>query len=252
LKKRIDQWVLDLGLAPTKTKAKDLILNGSVFFKGKKIDKPGFVVSEAETLEIKLTASDLLKYVSRGGLKLEGALKKLNITVKDLTVLDVGSSTGGFSHCLLKEGAKNVIGIDVGTNQIHPDLKRYTNFIVFENVHFQDAESVDGLKEILKSKVDFVVADLSFITAEKLLPYVKKWLNAKGEGLILIKPQFELSPQKLNKKGIVKNKKDYQDVKDKFLSICKDLEFAVKDYFESSLLGKDGNTEFFLYIKKLY
>ncbi|MCB0355651.1 MAG: methyltransferase domain-containing protein, partial [Bdellovibrionales bacterium] len=215
LHKRLDQWLVELHLAPSKTKAKDLILSGAVICGEKKLTKPGAVYAQEEIQGVQVIDTQILKYVSRAGLKLEGAVKHSRLTIAGKKILDVGSSTGGFSDFLLQNDASLVVGFDVGQDQIHPSLLKNSRFKNFAGVHFNQADEQPELKEYLAQKFDLIVADVSFISVTKLLPFARNWLAAEGQLLFLVKPQFELSPDKLNKKGIVKKAEYYQEVEHK-------------------------------------
>lgn len=241
---------MDLDLAPSKTKAKELIQTGVVILSGVVHKKPGQLISDKDSIYIKVLNDSLLRYVSRGGLKLEGALKKTNIKLNNKIALDIGSSTGGFSECLILNNAKNVVGFDVGENQIHPKMKVYSNFLNFEKVHFQEAENHKDLSPFLAAGFDIIVADISFISLTKLFPFVFKWLKQRGEALLLVKPQFELSAKDLNRSGVVKNQEMYDVVRENIIKEAQNVEFRIMDFFPSELTGKDGNKEFFIWVKK--
>lgn len=247
MQKRLDQWLVELAWAPTRSKAKELILAGSVYKNQEPLLKPGELFSHVELGELRREDSDILKYVSRGGLKLKGALTHLYITIEGKRALDIGSSTGGFSHCLLQQGAQQVIGFDVGHDQLHASLANHPKLTNFEGVHFADASQHTELQKCLQDKFDIIVADISFVSVTKLLPLLKNWVLPGGRILILIKPQFELAPESLNKKGVVKNGHLYKEVQDKICNVAIQNGFKVLDYFPSCLKGKDGNQEFFLY-----
>lgn len=247
MQKRLDQWLVELKMAPTKTKAKDLVLAGAVFLGETPLKKPGALYSKEDLSELRVFDDQILKYVSRGGLKLEGALNHLQLSVKGLKVLDVGSSTGGFSDCLLKSGANFVVGFDVGHNQLHHSLFNHPQLKNFEGVHFLQTQIHPELSFFLQQKMDLIVADVSFVSLDKLFPLLKNWLLPKGKILLLVKPQFELSAQDLSKKGVVKKDALYKKVEEKLCLCARENGFHVIDYFASVILGKDGNKEFFIY-----
>lgn len=246
---RLDQHIVTQGFAPSRSKAKALVESGAVEVKDK---NKNWVVTTQVSLEIEenaeLRVSDhasLLKYVSRGGLKLEGALNSFNIQVRGKTVLDCGQSTGGFTDCCLQMGAAKVVGFDVGSNQLAPSLKEHSDVIYYENVHVHSARTHDELKKWI-GRVDLLVADLSFISLLKVGSDLAAF--SAGEMLILIKPQFELGPKSLNKKGVVKNQ---AGLLDKVWLLVKSLEpqmsYHCKGLTPSSLCGGDGNQEYFAY-----
>lgn len=252
MKKRLDQLLVDLGYAPSRTKAKELIERGAVLVtdleSGARIKE---LKASSQFLKDKIQinlnqADELLKYVSRAGLKLEGAIKDLNLNIKNKTCLDVGQSTGGFTDCLLALGAKQVTGIEVGKDQLHEKLKTDKRVESYENLNIRDARNIAALKA---QKFDFIVVDVSFISLRLVLPEVYPFLNQGGELLALVKPQFELSASALNKKGIVKDKGDYLVIKNSLMDLCKNLNLKVEAYIESALPGRDGNQEFFIYAK---
>jgi 23S rRNA (cytidine1920-2'-O)/16S rRNA (cytidine1409-2'-O)-methyltransferase len=185
----------------------------------------------------------LSRYVSRGGLKLEGALQHTKLDVRGKTVLDVGLSTGGFTDCLLQAGAVKIVGIDVGQGQTDSKIKDDSRVTIFESLNARDltAEKLGGTKNF-----DLIVIDVSFISLELILPSALRVLGPEGRILSLVKPQFEAGRSALGKSGIVKDPKAFEEVRKKIYKICEDLQLDVEDYFESSITGSDGNQEYFL------
>jgi 23S rRNA (cytidine1920-2'-O)/16S rRNA (cytidine1409-2'-O)-methyltransferase len=187
-----------------------------------------------------------LKYVSRAGLKLEGALQRTDLSVEKLICLDVGQSTGGFSDVLLAKGAAEVVGFDVGHGQLHARLRSHPRLKSFEGVNARDAAEHPILRGYL-NKADLVVGDVSFISLRILLPELTAFLVPRGRMLFLVKPQFELARSHLNKKGVVRDAGDYERVEESIRSAVADQGLKLVDYFESCIVGQDGNREFFAY-----
>ncbi|MBV8605375.1 MAG: TlyA family RNA methyltransferase [Pelomonas sp.] len=241
---RADQLLLAQGLAPTRSAAQRLIDADAVEWESPKgwavVRKSGEDLPEGVAMRVTNDAE--LRYVSRGGLKLEGALAKAGITVAGLAVLDMGQSTGGFTDVLLKAGAAHVTGIDVGHGQLHESFKADSRVTAFEGMHVRDY--------VPAAPFDLVVGDLSFISMIGTLKHVVDWLKPQGQALLLVKPQFELGPKALNKNGIVKDRAQYAVLKEQALAAAHKRDLVVKDWFESPVTGGDGNTEFFLWVQK--
>jgi 23S rRNA (cytidine1920-2'-O)/16S rRNA (cytidine1409-2'-O)-methyltransferase len=237
---RLDQYLVEKGLAPTREKAQALIMSGLVLVDGKTADKPGQRVKENVKVEIK----EPFRYVSRGGYKLEHALEKLGLSVEGFTVLDVGSSTGGFTDCLLQKGAKRVYAVDVGRAQMDQKLRRDPRVVLYE-----ETDARELTEKHIPEKVDLITMDVSFISSKKLLPVVVKFLKEEGFLLALVKPQFELPP-KFVKKGVVKDdEKKAQAVLD-VANFLKELGFSVLRVIKARPRGTKGNEEFFLFAKR--
>jgi 23S rRNA (cytidine1920-2'-O)/16S rRNA (cytidine1409-2'-O)-methyltransferase len=237
---RLDQYLVEKGLAPTREKAQALIMSGLVLVDGKTADKPGQRIKEKAKVEIK----EPFRYVSRGGYKLEHALEKLGLSVEGFTVLDVGSSTGGFTDCLLQKGAKRVYAVDVGKAQMDQKLRQDPRVVLYE-----ETDARELTEKHIPEKVDLITVDVSFISSKKLLPVVVKFLKEEGFLLVLVKPQFELPP-KFAKKGVVKDdEKKAQAVLD-VANFLKDLGFSVLRVIKAKPRGTKGNEEFFLFAKR--
>ncbi len=251
-KTRIDKLLVDHGIFESRNKAQNAIAEGLVSFKGEVVIKPNFEVNNSDSFKANIDVREgkSTRYVSRGGIKLEGALAKLDLSVKGLRALDIGISTGGFSDCLLQGGIREVVGIDVGHKQIHPSLLAAKNLFVFEGVNVRDLTREFFTELRVSDQFDLVVGDVSFISVRKVLPCVAPFVKPGGQVLFLIKPQFELEKKDLGKGGIVKNSSSYQAVEKMVTSLFEDLKFSVLNYFESSITGSDGNQEFFIYAKK--
>jgi 23S rRNA (cytidine1920-2'-O)/16S rRNA (cytidine1409-2'-O)-methyltransferase len=243
--RRLDMAMVAMGLAPSRTHAQVLIRAGKVEVREngafKSVTKPSRLIHAALTADdIRVTSSELSQFVSRGGLKIQGALRHLQLQVGGLRVLDVGISTGGFSDCLLQAGATEVIGIDVGHGQLHPSLK--SRVTLYEGVNARDLITFAPLQGQL---FDLVVVDVSFISLGLVLPSLPSFLKPDGRLLALVKPQFEATS--LNKKGVVKDVSEYVRLNRQVGVWCEQLHLRQLDYFSSSIEGSDGNQEFFLY-----
>ena len=260
---RLDKLLVENKLCESRQKAQALIMAGNVLVNGQKVFKPSTLVEKNSKIEL----VENLKYVSRGGLKLEGAFQNWNIDVKDKICLDVGASTGGFTDCLLKFGASLVFAIDVGKNQLHYSLrnnpkvffieefnvKYILNKDYIENFLKEKPKYKNSLKKLLeyKGKIDFLVMDVSFISVRKLLDKVLKFLKKEGEFLILVKPQFELSYNIVSRyKGIIKDENLQKEAIKKVKNYLESLGFVkIFDISKSKIKGQDGNQEYFLWGK---
>jgi 23S rRNA (cytidine1920-2'-O)/16S rRNA (cytidine1409-2'-O)-methyltransferase len=248
---RADQLLLQRGLVPTRSAAQRLVERNAVRWLGPKgwavVNKAGLDVPE--DCELQITDDAELRFVSRGGLKLEGALKACKIDVTGLDCLDLGQSTGGFTDALLQAGARRVVGIDVGHGQLHPKLQADPRVSAYEGINARDvAGSAFEAAHALHS-FGFVTGDLSFITSTHVLPTMVSYLAKGGHLLVLIKPQFELQPAQIGKGGIVKDKAHFAEVETRIWQACKAQGLKVQTYFESPIKGGNGNTEFFVWAK---
>ena len=253
---RIDQWLSLNGFANSRTHASVLIDQRQILIFNPTtqtweiVTKSSLKVNTLTLLEhIKINPGPGKRYVSRGGLKLEGAFKHLNFNVKNLRVLDIGISTGGFTDCCLQQEAQYVVGLDVGHNQLSPQLNKYKNFIHFEGINAKNLPEYKYSISELQIPFDLIIGDLSFISTTAVLPHLTDFLNKEGHIIFLVKPQFELDSQALNKNGVVKDPHSYDSVKSKIYCSCEVNHLHVEDYFNSSIEGKDGNKEFFLFAK---
>ena len=243
---RADQLLVDRGLAASRSQAQRLIAAGVQWFDGaawKRVAKNGDEVPDAARIELLDTAE--ARYVSRGGLKLEGALRAAGLAVSGWTCLDVGQSTGGFTDCLLQHGAARVTGVDVGHGQLHHKLRHDPRVVALEkrNARDLDAAQVGG-------PFDLVTGDLSFISLALVLPALVPLLKPGGHLLMLAKPQFELQPADIGKGGIVRDPALYARVERKLRDCCADLGLAVIGWYDSPIAGGDGNREFFLHAQR--
>ena len=241
--KRLDRYLVESSLAPSRSKAHEMIQSGKIEIlinsQFETMRKPSFKVIPGSS--VRRVGNELLRYVSRGGLKLEYALSELGVSPKSKRVLDVGLSTGGFAHCLLKQEALEVVGVDVGRGQLHPHLRNHPRLKVLEGVNAR------RLRSYLDSKYgfDLVTVDVSFISLEHILPEALSFLNPGGELLALVKPQFEQGwPQRSGRISDI-----YEEVKNKITDLCQSLHLSVESYVESQLAGRSGNREFFIYGK---
>lgn len=237
--------------------ARALIIEGKVFVDGKKMTKPGTPVSD--TSEIVLKQSEL-PFVGRGGLKLDAALDFFSIEVQDEVIMDVGSSTGGFTDCLLKRGAEKVYCVDVGYGQLAWSLRKDPRVIVLErtNIRYLDSEiekqesRFSGLEfnDLLKGNIDMATIDVSFISLRKVIPPVIKFLKEKGEVLALVKPQFEVGKGEVGKGGIVREEEKRLKAVSAVREDLEKLGLQTVGIFQSPVHGQKGNVEYFLYMKR--
>ncbi len=241
MKLRADLLLVQKNLVPSRARAQALIMAGKVFSPKGRVEKAGDLFDETATL----TLEEDLKYVSRGGLKLEGALLSLGVDPREKVCLDIGASTGGFTDCLLQGGAIRVYAIDVGHGQLHYKLRQDHRVVMMEKVNFRNYD-VSALPE----KADLAVADVSFISLTKILPPLQEGLNDGADALVMVKPQFELSPAEV-KKGVVRS----ESLRDKAVTLVAEfaqtIGFAVLGKSPSPVLGPKGNQEIFLHLRKL-
>jgi 23S rRNA (cytidine1920-2'-O)/16S rRNA (cytidine1409-2'-O)-methyltransferase len=251
---RIDQLLVHRQLASTRSQAQRLIAGGVEWRQGeawKRVVKNGDEVPD--DAEVRLLDDSEARYVSRGGLKLEAALKTTGLSVQGLMCLDVGQSTGGFTDCLLQFGAARVVGLDVGQGQLHPSLRADERVLCIEKVNARDAEAIafalEG-DELFEAGFDLLVGDLSFISQTLVLPAIVPLLKEGGHLLMLVKPQFELQPGQVGKGGIVKDESLYPFIEQRLRDACEALGLKVQAWFDSPIEGGDGNREFFIHAIK--
>jgi 23S rRNA (cytidine1920-2'-O)/16S rRNA (cytidine1409-2'-O)-methyltransferase len=250
---RADQCLVVMRLAPTRSVARRLIESGQVRLDGRVLSKPAQIVRDAGQLRVVAHADDALqRYVSRGGLKLEGALATSGVTARGRVCLDIGQSTGGFTDCLLQQGALRVVGVDVGHGQLHPGLKADARVDSFEGINCRALEARDLGETMPAGGFDLIAADVSFISLTLILPVLPALLSPVGHMLLLVKPQFEVGPKGIGKGGLVRDPALYADVEKKLRQCCQDLRLAVESWFESAITGSDGNREFFIWIRHAY
>jgi 23S rRNA (cytidine1920-2'-O)/16S rRNA (cytidine1409-2'-O)-methyltransferase len=242
MKTRLDQLLVARGLAESREKAQALIIAGQVMLEGQKADKPGRGVAEDANIQVLAK----LPYVSRGGLKLSGALDHFHIDVTGWTCLDVGASTGGFTDCLLQRGAKHVAAIDVGRGQIDWKLRNDSRVDVREGVNARYITPAD-----FTERFDLAVCDASFISVTLLIPAMVPLLKEDGKMVILVKPQFEVGKGEVGKGGIVREPAQHQAACDRVRACIESLRFRT-EITDSPILGAEGNKEFLLYAQRTY
>ena len=246
---RVDQLLVQRGLAPSRSAAQRLIERGAVQWQGPRgwtvLRKAGEDLTEAAALRV--TDDAELRYVSRGGLKLEGALAQAGLDVNGWVCLDVGQSTGGFTDVLLQRGAGQVVGVDVGHGQLHERLRGDARVVSYEGVNAKALEDSDFGRSTPRHSFDLLVGDLSFISLGRVLPSLAPWLKAGGHALLLVKPQFEVGPEHVGKGGLVKDAAQYGLVEQRLRVACAAVGWAVRGWFDSPITGGDGNREFFIW-----
>ena len=236
IKKRLDVLLTEQGYADTRSKAQAIIMSGNVYVNGQKADKPG--VSYEETVELEVRGA-VCPYVSRGGLKLEKALRDFGVKPVDYVCSDSGASTGGFTDCLLQQGARKVFAIDVGYGQLDWKIRSDPRVVVMERTNIRYVTPED-----LGEPLDLSVIDVSFIGLEIVLPTIKTLLKPTGQVLCLIKPQFEAGKENVGKKGVVRDPKIHKMVLDNFVSLVDGLGFKILGLTFSPVKGPEGNIEF--------
>ena len=242
---RLDVFLYEKNKTASRSRAKELIEKGAVSVNGKVISKPSFEIPEDASDDVVEIAVNTDKYVSRGGYKLEGALLSFSLDVKGKVALDVGASTGGFTDCLLKNGAKMVYAVDSGKNQLVDSLRHDDRVVVYENYNARYMEKTD-----FSETIDIVVMDVSFISQTLILPRIADVLSLNGELVSLIKPQFEVGRANIGKNGIVKSEKTRKNAIDNVCSVASELGLKLYKCIESPIKGGDGNIEFLAYFKK--
>ena len=240
VKKRLDVLLTEQGYADTRSKAQAIIMSGLVYVNGQKADKPG--VSYEETVELEVRGA-VCPYVSRGGLKLEKALRDFGGKPEGYVRSDSGASTGGFTDCLLQQGAKKVFAIDVGYGQLDWKIRSDPRVVVMERTNIRYVTP-----EQLGEPLDLSVVDVSFISLKIVLPAIKQLLKPTGQVLCLIKPQFEAGKEKVGKKGVVREKSTHKEVLDKFVALADEVEFKILGLTFSPVKGPEGNIEFLAHL----
>ncbi len=243
MKERLDVLLVKKGLAPSREKAKAVIMAGSVYVDGQKEDKAGSVFDE-ESAQIEVRGH-ALPYVSRGGLKLEKALKVFPITLTDKICMDIGASTGGFTDCMLQNGAAKVYSVDVGYGQLDWKLRQDERVVCMEKTNFRYMTPED-----IPDVLDFASVDVSFISLDKILTPAYALLKEQGEMVALIKPQFEAGREKVGKKGVVRDPKVHEEVIAKIVRHADEVSFEVLDLSYSPIRGPEGNIEYLIHLKK--
>lgn len=243
MKERLDVLLVKKGLAPSREKAKAVIMAGSVYVDGQKEDKAGSVFDE-ESAQIEVRGH-VLPYVSRGGLKLEKALKVFPITLTDKICMDIGASTGGFTDCMLQNGAAKVYSVDVGYGQLDWKLRQDERVVCMEKTNFRYMTPED-----IPDVLDFASVDVSFISLDKILTPAYALLREQGEMVALIKPQFEAGREKVGKKGVVRDPKVHEEVISRIVRHADEVSFEVLDLSYSPIRGPEGNIEYLIHLKK--
>ena len=242
MKERLDVLLVKRGLAPSREKAKTMIMEGNVFVNNNREDKAGSTFAEDAPIEIH---GNTLKYVSRGGLKLEKAIKNFDVSVEGKVCTDVGSSTGGFTDCMLQNGAVKVFAIDVGRGQLDWKLRQDPRVVCMEktNIRYVTPEEIPD-------RIQFVSIDVSFISLTKVLGPVKALMEPDGEVVCLIKPQFEAGREKVGKKGVVREKSTHLEVIQMVMAYAAEIGFEIRNLEFSPIKGPEGNIEYLLYLHK--
>lgn len=243
MKERLDVMMVDRNLAPSREKAKALIMAGCVMVDGQREDKAGTMF--ADTVEITVKGNTL-KYVSRGGLKLEKAMSEFDITLDGKVCMDIGASTGGFTDCMLQNGAVKVYSVDVGYGQLDWKLRQDERVVCMEKTNIRYVTPED-----IQEPVEFASIDVSFISLTKVLLPARNLLTPDGEIAALIKPQFEAGREKVGKKGVVRDPEVHVEVIEKVTEYAKSISFACRNLEYSPIKGPEGNIEYLVHLAKL-
>ena len=241
-KKRLDVLLVERGLQESRQKAQATIMSGLVFVRGQRVDKPGTAVAEDAQIEVR---GNVLKYVSRGGLKLEKAMSTFPIQLEGAVCADIGASTGGFTDCMLQNGAGKVYAVDVGYGQLAWSLRSDPRVVCMERTNARYLTH-----EQIPQELDFVSIDVSFISLKLILPAVWGLLKTGGHVACLVKPQFEAGKEKVGKKGVVRDPAVHLEVLDHFLEHAKESNFTVLGITYSPVRGPEGNIEYLGYLEK--
>lgn len=241
-KTRLDVAVFEQGYAPSREKAKALIMAGIVYVNNQKVDKAGFELKDGDVLEVR---GKTLQYVSRGGLKLEKAMQEFPITLEGKVCMDVGASTGGFTDCMLQNGAVKVYSVDVGYGQLAWKLRIDERVVNLERTNFRYAT-----REQIPDEIDFASVDVSFISLKHILPNLNTLLAPDGQAVCLIKPQFEAGKEKVGKKGVVRDLNVHLEVVENVINLAVENGFSVMGLQFSPIKGPEGNIEYLIYLNK--
>ena len=242
MKERLDILLVKKGLSPSREKAKTMIMEGNVFVDNNREDKAGSSFDENAKIEIK---GNTLKYVSRGGLKLEKAMTHFGITLDGKVCMDIGASTGGFTDCMLQNGASKVYAVDVGYGQFAWKLRQDERVVCMEKTNIRYVTPED-----IADRLDFASVDVSFISLTKVLGPARALLQDDGEMVCLIKPQFEAGREKVGKKGVVRDKAVHEEVIHKVIDFALETGFSILNLEYSPIKGPEGNIEYLVYIRK--
>lgn len=238
-KLRLDRLLFERGLAESREKAQAMIFAGQILVNGQKQDKAGAPVAADADIRI---LGETLPYVSRGGLKLAAALKEFGVVANEKIALDVGASTGGFTDCLLQNQAKKVFAVDVGYGQMAWKIRQDERVVVIERTNIRDMDPL-----LIPDLIDLTVIDVSFISLEKVVPHILRFMKPNAELIALIKPQFEVGKDQVGKGGIVRDEAARNDAKQRIAASLTSLGFDVKGVIPSPITGQDGNVEYLLY-----
>ncbi len=236
---RLDRLLTERGISESREKAQALIFAGQVLVQGQKIDKAGALVPRDAEIRI---LGEVLPYVSRGGLKLAKALQEFHLSVTGKVALDIGASTGGFTDCLLQHGCAKVYAVDVGYGQMAWKLRQDPRVVVIERTNIREMEL-----SVIPEPADIAVVDVSFISLEKVIPAVMKFLKPDSEIIALIKPQFEVGKESVGKGGIVRDEAARSAAVERVAGFVRDLGLEVKGVIPSPITGQDGNVEYLIY-----
>lgn len=243
MKERLDVILVEQGYAPSREKAKAIIMAGNVFIDGQREDKAG---STFDLTKVKLEVrGSSLKYVSRGGLKLEKAMNQFDLSLEGSVCMDIGASTGGFTDCMLQNGAVKVYSVDVGHGQLDWKLRSDERVVCMEKTNFRYM-----VREDIQDDLDFASVDVSFISLTKILLPARNLLKDGGKMVCLIKPQFEAGKEKVGKKGVVREKSVHEEVIHKVMDFADSIGFDILDLEYSPIKGPEGNIEYLIYIRK--
>ena len=242
MKKRLDMMLVERALAPSREKAKAMIMEGNVFVNNQREDKAGSSFDENVPIEIHGTT---LKYVSRGGLKLEKAMNEFDLNLDGDICMDIGASTGGFTDCMLQNGASKVYSVDVGYGQFAWKLRTDERVVCMEKTNFRYMTPED-----IPDVLDFASVDVSFISLDKILTPAYALLKEQGEMVALIKPQFEAGREKVGKKGVVRDPKVHEEVISRIVRHADEVSFEVLDLSYSPIRGPEGNIEYLIHLRK--
>ena len=242
MKERLDVLLVNRGLAPSREKAKAMIMEGNVFVENEREDKAGASIDTEASIEVR---GNTLKYVSRGGLKLEKAMSHFGIRLDGKICMDIGASTGGFTDCMLQNGAKKVYAVDVGYGQFAWKLRQDERVVCMEKTNIRYVKPED-----IADRLDFASVDVSFISLTKVLEPARELLNEGGEMVCLIKPQFEAGREKVGKKGVVREKSVHEEVIEKVSAFAQSHGFSILNLEYSPIKGPEGNIEYLVHIRK--
>ncbi len=243
-KKRLDTVVVELGFAETRSKASAIIMAGQIYVNGQKETKSGYTVKEKDKIEF---IGKKMPFVSRGGYKLEKAMKSFDVVLNNCVCMDIGASTGGFTDCMLQCGATKVYSIDVGYGQLAWKLRTDERVVNLERTNFRYLT-----KETVTEEIDFASIDVSFISLKKILPVLFDFLKENGETVALIKPQFEAGREKVGKKGVVRDINTHKEVITEIINFAFETGFSVKNLDFSPIRGPEGNIEYLVYLSKVH